>query len=393
MNSDNFHAGADTKKTNEHEADNQPISSPAMSEAPSHEVANVTPAATTLTSQPTEEPAHPANTPQNPNTPGIIILQWLTYAFWGWLIVGLIWLVALIFANIITEDTEYVIDMLPYAIAGTIVLLPIALTCDLLYRKKEPTKKTGGASVIMIIHAVLFALLGIAALITAVFTFINMSLNTYGGNDAQQVTIFTALSATLLYALTFARTLQPLKKSLSLIYTIIMSSLTVVLICIAVAGPVLSSAASKEDRLIENNISSIHYSLETYVYNNAKLPKSLNELEVHNPDADMLAKSGKVELIPRGSFQQPLGRTGNSYKEVLRYELCVVYKSEKGYSSSRSYYDYSGSKSEGEYNSNLLASPHKAGRVCYKQYAPLSPENNSQTPVVEDKQKEEPKQQ
>src|SRR5690606_24348193 len=122
------------------------------------------------------EPLPVTSEKQPHNTPGIIILQWLTYAFWGWLIVGLIWLIALVFMNALTDSAEDVLGMLPYAIAGTTVVLPIALTWDLFYRKHEPKKKTGGASVIMILPAVIFALPGIGALILAVFMLVNMLL-------------------------------------------------------------------------------------------------------------------------------------------------------------------------------------------------------------------------
>ena len=46
----------------------------------------------------------------------------------------------------------------PYAVAAVLVLLPVSFITDFFYSKREPGKKTGAATIVMVIHAVLYAL-------------------------------------------------------------------------------------------------------------------------------------------------------------------------------------------------------------------------------------------
>src|SRR5680860_463031 len=101
------------------------------------------------------------------NTPGIIVLQWLTYAFWGLTVFATSLLSASVIAYFITPTNNN--DFSAYATAAVLVLLPISVICDIFYSKQEPEHKTGASSIIMIIHAVFFALFSIGALIAIVF--------------------------------------------------------------------------------------------------------------------------------------------------------------------------------------------------------------------------------
>ena len=121
-----------------------------------------------------------ADTSQKPkgNAAGILVLQWVTYAFWGWFALAILWLSALTFGYFITgNDSQSWGAALAYPLASVVVMLIIAQVADLFYVKHEPERKTGGSSVIMLIHAVLFVLLTVASLIVAVFSLINMSIN------------------------------------------------------------------------------------------------------------------------------------------------------------------------------------------------------------------------
>ncbi len=117
------------------------------------------------------------------------------------------------------------------------MLLPISLVCDYLYSKKEPQRKVGGASVVMIIHAVLFALFGIGSLIWAVFSLV--SLLTSGGDDNS--TAFAGLYSSIIivafYAATFVRTLNPPKFPwIDKAYKIFMLVTIVIFIILGFAG-------------------------------------------------------------------------------------------------------------------------------------------------------------
>ena len=322
--------------------------------APMLEEGHITPA---IEAHSTEAPVSETPTP-TPSGAGTIILQWLTYAFWGWLIIGLIWLMALVLDNALTKNSDPSTGLLPYAIAGTVVVFPIALICELFYRKREPKKKSGASMVITVIHAVLFALLGIAALITAVFTLVNLSLSVESDISAKVIVALTAGFAAVLYGITFVRTLQPFKKSISLVYGVTASIITVVLLAFAIAGPLATSIASRGDRSIEQNLPRVTSAISSYVRTNGELPKTLSQVTITNADARALVADDEVEYIAEGQLQAVNEKRANS--KTFRYQLCATY--DRANASGYSYDELDA----GEYTLYIQTTPHEAGRVCYK---------------------------
>lgn len=321
------------------------------------------------TSQATEATA-PANAPA-PSTAGTLVLQWLTYAFWGWLILGQIWLMTVITVNAILN--EPVSGMIPYAIAASVVLLPLAYFTDRFYSKKDSVKKTGGEAVIMIVHAVIFAILGILALILAVFTSINLalSLGTSGSTDSQLTVLIVSGFAALSYVGAFLRTLNPFHSTKpNRIYSIAMLGLTVLLLMLAFIGPLMKDIATREDRLIEDNLSSVEASVSSYIQDNNKLPDSLKDLSLSNPGATQLVDKGLVEYKKDGSVKTQNLLYGSTTIEH-RYQLCVNYKEA---SSSRDGYSYPSSyqAKRNQYESYVNTSYHGAGKECYKLQATVS---------------------
>ena len=304
-----------------------------------------------------------AATPSTPhvNTPGVVVLQWLTYAFWGWLILGLIWLVSVILLNAILKTS--VSEVVPYAVAVTIILLPIAFVTDLMYRKHEPAKKTGAAMVIMVIHAVIFALLGIGALIIAAFVGLNAAINIGENINTQMVGLFTALAAAVLYVAAFARTLNPFKSKMPvMMYGISMLVVSLMLLIAAVAGPIVQSVVGRNDKLIEQNLTSVQRAVSDYIDDKKALPKSLDDVQVSTKGGKDLVSKNLVEYIP-GTTKNTASRTGTSTTTTYQYELCVTYAA----ASSSNGYSYNGSYSQNDsYTSYLYTNSHDAGRVCYK---------------------------
>lgn len=301
-------------------------------------------------------------TPQT-SSAGVVVLQWLTYAFWGWLILGLLWLMSVVLVNFILGES--VNETVPYAIAASVVLLPIAFVTDLFYRKHEPAKKAGGAMVIMVIHTVLYALLGIISLIVAVFIGVNSLINIGEPIDSQMVGLFTALFAALLYAGIFLRTLNPFKsRKFSISYGISMIVVTVTLLALAIAGPVVASVASRGDRVIEQNLPSVQASVETYITDNNKLPSSLKDVTINNEDARKLVDENKVEYIAVGKTESVKVKNSQVNSEAyFRYQLCVEYKAASDSRYNREY--YGGSGTDG-YSSYISTYSHGEGRTCYK---------------------------
>lgn len=304
-----------------------------------------------------------AATPSTPhvNTPGVVVLQWLTYAFWGWLILGLIWLVSVILLNAILKTS--VSEVVPYAVAVTIILLPIAFVTDLMYRKHEPVKKTGAAMVIMVIHAVIFALLGIGALIIAAFVGLNAAINIGENINTQMVGLFTALAAAVLYVAAFARTLNPFKSKMPvMMYGISMLVVSLMLLIAAIAGPIVQSVVGRNDKLIEQNLTSVQRAVSDYIDDKKALPKSLDDVQVSTKGGKDLVSKNLVEYIP-GTTKNTASRTGTSTTTTYQYELCVTYAA----ASSSNRYSYNDSYSQNDsYTSYLYTNSHDAGRVCYK---------------------------
>jgi len=292
------------------------------------------------------------------NSAGVIVLQWLTYAFWGWLILGLLWLMGVVLSNaILGESTN---ESVPYAIAASLVLLPLAFFCDFFYRKHEPVKKAGAAMVIMVIHAVLFAVLGILSLIVTVFIGIDMLINTPRSSDGQTVALLVAGFAALLYVGAFLRTLNPFKgKKPAVSYGILMAVLTVILLGLAVAGPVVNSIASRGDRTIEQSLPRVQTSIEEYINENKKLPATLNEVTFNDTEANELVQDNKVEYKAVGTVDK--ASLTSDTNTTYRYELCVDYKAAKNNENTRRTNSPSAS-----YSTYLSTYSHDAGRTCYK---------------------------
>ncbi len=295
------------------------------------------------------------------STGGVLVLQWLTYAFWGWLIVGLIWLVSVILTNAIVGQS--VGEIVPYAIAASVVLLPLAFISDLFYRRFEPIRKTGAAMVIMLIHAVGFALFGIGALIVSVFTGLNALINTADSDKVTSDVVLTAAIATLLFAAAFLRTLNPFKKKLgATIYGFSMLGLTVLLLIIAVVGPVLTTISTRDDKRTEQALQSVENGIQSYVTRNDKLPENLSDISIRSDVADDLIKDNKIEFKSDGTATDV---NRNNIRTTFRYQLCVNYDKASEASSSYDNYSY-GDSDDGGYNTYLKTTPHDAGRVCYK---------------------------
>ena len=285
-------------------------------------------------------------------TPGVLVLQWLTYAFWGWTLIALAILTFMVIYYLL--DQREFGDGLLYAVTASVILLPMSLICDFFYRKHETIKKQGASVILMIIHAVIFALLGIGSLIFSLFSLVTISIRAEVDSSSLATSISLLIIAAL-YGLTFLRTLSPFPRSniFNRIYSIILLVIAGTFITVALAGPFAQTFRSKTDRLIDNNLRYIESAISTYAYANSELPKSLSDIDVDGNDgAEQLIQSELVTL----KLHTPDEKTGD-----LRYQLCTtyVYPSTKHKPGARS-------TARDEYTSFLRTSDHPAGDVCYK---------------------------
>ena len=311
-----------------------------------------------------KKPKAPSDLTPRTSTAGTLVLQWLTYAFWGWFIGAAVWLIGVLFTHILVGESVGTHAAIPYAVAAIIVLFPLAFICDLFYRKHEPLRKAGAAMVIMLIHAVIFALFAIGALITAVFTGLNSVINP--SDDSATVTnvvVYTAGSAAVLFGLAFLRTLNPFKQKLgAAIYDWAMLGLAVLLLIFAFIGPVNQAVSTQDDRALEESVTLVNYGVQNYYYKEGKLPEKLDQISVASEKAEAAIKAGDIEYIAEETTETM------SYPstKTAHYQLCVVYDhAAKGDQYQDTYNDWD-SEPGSDYKSYPQTTPHDAGRVCYK---------------------------
>lgn len=324
------------------------------------------------------------------NSPGVLILQWLTYAFWGWTLIALYWLTGLSISYFFERESRtsdsYGADsfneMLAYAIAGVVVLFVISMICDVIYSRFEPKRKTGAATVIMVIHAVIFALCGIGSLIVGVFAFVNMLIST--GTEGSPITVMTTAAVmVLLYGLTLVRTLRPeMVKHVTKLYWIAMLVASVVISGLGIFGPIAAAQRTKDDRAIESQLPSIARGINKYTRDQGELPKSLNDpvlqrsSYLRSQKTLRLIEDDKVRYVPKDKIVRAApttaDRTTVERDPVYHYQLCVEYDTDKTSSSYSDYSDYSDYSEDSytqtrsqKYDTTPDTSDHAAGDVCY----------------------------
>lgn len=304
------------------------------------------------------------------NTPGGLVLQWLTYAFWGWTVFALAWLASLGIGYALNPEAQsYESTMVAYSLAAVVVLFVISLVCDAIYSRHEPDVKTGASSLLMIIHAVLFALFGIGALIFAVFALVRLFVGdesaSYGEAGAQTM-LYTGLLIALVYGATLLRTLRPFQALRSpKLYWLFMALVTAAVVWLGVSGPVWQARETRDDRLIERGLPPLSDAIRAHAEKTDRLPGSLADVKGQvSGDALALIERNLVEYKPGGEVSDgPDGSTPEFFDGIsqgFQYELCVTYKAKRG---DDGYYAKPGYETGRQVTPDTWA--HDAGRVCY----------------------------
>lgn len=313
----------------------------------------------------------PIALPHPVNTAGVLVLQWLTYAFWGWTILVLGYLTAVVAAFSLYGSDDFTdTSAVAYPIAAAIILLPISFICDLLYSKREPTHKQGAAMVIMVIHAVIFALLAIVALITVAFSLVGLLLN--GGDTTSiYVVIITAAVMGIVYGLTLARTLRPtLVPKARAIFRATMVLGIVGLAIWGIIGPAAQTLRTKDDRAVATSIQTLQSAIDSYTLENKVLPKTADEaLQARSygvdETKDLLARN-LITYTPDVKSATTDGAM-NSYSMTTTkthyYQLCAVYSQKPQKKSS--YSTYNQDDVDG-YAQSIHSSGDVVGKNCYK---------------------------
>lgn len=314
------------------------------------------------------ESSQPSPTVAPKTSPATIILQWLSYAFWGWLILAVMYLIGITTSFALMSDTYVMPEPVAYGVAAALILLPIAFICDHLYSKREPEHKHGAAMVILVIHAVLFALFGIAALIVVAFAGVNMLITT-GDHTSSIVTAVTAGAGFVLYVLTLLRTARPFVfKAYRLVFRLLMTVLVLGVSAWGVIGPVADAARTKDDQAVRGAMHSVDSAIRGYVSSEGSLPESLGQIEDQYNDETI---KGLVDrgLISYAAQDMPMNVSEEDKIEgvtVFYYELCATYKYDQKRDNSYYGYDYSSSVDENGYRDSYTSKDAHAGKNCYK---------------------------
>jgi hypothetical protein len=313
------------------------------------------------------------------NSAGMVVLQWLTYAFWGWMIVGVAYLVSVTATYMLNpgqigDSTQ---EPVAYGIAAVLVLLPVALLCDIFYSKHEVEHKKGASSVVMVIHAVLFALLGIGTLITIAFSLVNMSLSGY--HTGPQIVLITACIMFVLYFLTLVRTVRPfIAKKLRFIFKIVMVVVVLGICAWGIVGPVAAAARTKDDRAVSAGLTTLSSAINGYASNKGKLPENLNLVMQERGGYGSADWNTIQNLVDRGmitykanikapNVNKENSTSGDTFapspsSKSFYYELCGTFKYDSENNYKRAIYS---PDIENGYDTYLEPSVYHAGKNCH----------------------------
>ena len=338
-------------------------------------------AAPVVTTQPAA-PQVPVTTPTH-NSGATMVLQWLSYAFWGWFGVAMGWLSGVTIGYFVSGNSADITSSLAYPLASVIVMFILAAVTDFLYVRREPLHKQGGPNAIMLVHVVLFVLIAVGSAVTGLFALISMLLNTDPtmGTEAQSIVAWTSLVLLVTFAMIAARALLGGRvRKIRMLHWIVMAALGIGMIVAAIAGPVVGAQVTKDDRLIEEGLPTLVAAVSSYVNENDKLPDNLaaanDSYQYATPASKSLVSRSLVKYKPNVMEAISLG-DGTTYSgskssywnsTTYYYEVCVTYKQVK--KAGGTYSDsMSGATKDGYYPSYLSISSHPKGEVCYKRSA------------------------
>ena len=312
--------------------------------------------------QPAATPVSDSSVKQS--NPATLVLQWLTYAFWGWFALGMLWLSFVAFLFYTKSDVSDWSSIVAYPIAAVVVLYLMAAITDFFYSRREPAHKTGIATAIMVIHTVIFALCGVGLVVTAVFTLIQLLINDNPDMSFLLSTLFTALVGVAVYIVLIIRSVLVAKiKKIAAMGLGFFGIVALLFIVLCAIGPMSRSIATRQDRQVEASLHVVQRSVDNYISTNKKLPTSLRDITINDTTNDNTQRFVDDGLI---TYEKRMPVViASSYKSTSSvtyyYALCAMYDYDSG-RSSRS----RGSDADPlSYSSYIDTSGHKAGKQCY----------------------------
>lgn len=275
------------------------------------------------------------------STPVVVLAQWLSYVFWALTIVAVAYVTSTIIGFYTDVNTTMPAEFVAYGVVALLVLLPLALVADVFHGRHEDDHKSTASSVVMVIHAVLFALVSIGALITTAFFSISPLFSTTPSPTAV-VDITTSAVVFVLFASLLVRVSRPrLFKWLRPVFRIKFGLVGLVALGFAIAGPLGYGLTTKNDRLTRDALVYVSNTMNAYVAQGNDLPANI-EVDLGMGDAIYpygfgqdslrdeairLQKAGVITYTPNiQAAETSKDEFSDGNKKVYFYELCGTYE-------------------------------------------------------------------
>lgn len=270
------------------------------------------------------------------NTPALVVMQWLSYAFWAGLIIAIAYLTSMVIGFYTNTGAGQYPELVAYGVVAVAILLPLSILTDKLYGRHEDTHKSVATSVVLVVHSVLFALTAIGGLITTAFLSVNLLISATPSATAA-ADISTAAVVFVLFGGLLLRVTRPtLHRFLRTGFRIDLTIISLVAVGFAIAGPVGYAVTTKSDRQIRDSLFFISNTLNTYVSQDNPLPDNLEtglsdeqtRLYVDNNVYTTALRLYSERTIQYTPNTQPATTENDEYsgkKVTYFYELCATF--------------------------------------------------------------------
>lgn len=313
------------------------------------------------------------------NDPGVATSQWLTYVFWAGAAISASILVAIGTSLAVNGYSSGVSSAL-YAVIALVITLPIALISDRFYSKKERQRKVGIGLVLMVLHAVIFAIVAVVALATALYTLMQHLLF-----DDGMGTLLTIAATSGWLAISFGLiVLRIVRGDISRIIKLVVVLAIIAVLVWGIAGPVSQAVMRRDDDKAERAMQDLYSMITMQVSTSGVLPDSIKAAidgDVYNSSymkatVKSAADAGLVTYTPNVEPAETTNEDG--YTQTTYYfELCVTYKHDNPSRANWNSmmfaepYSASDSRASSDYANVYSGTSNEAGTHCY-QYQTLS---------------------
>lgn len=297
---------------------------------------------------------------------GIITLQWLTYLFWGLAVLATNILVSVLVSFWVMPSLSESSEAVAYAVAASLIVMPIAFVCDVFFSKRENSLKSPVASIGRVVFTIIYALASLGGLVALVFNLINIVLNGINSNDTW-VAIATSSTVFIAYLLLFVRVIRPhFVNWWRAFYRLFVALSVLVIAGLAIAGPVTDAIKTRQDRALRSSMEFVVNSIRDNVNSGRPLPKTIDEAISVSPDylysqtqsnnSKDFAKKNIIIYIPDSKPAISTDGTITYY-----YQICGVFE----YDSNVREGGTSPVKTDSAYSEYLDFGQIKAGKSCY----------------------------